>query len=187
MTHSDDKQGRTARTAMAVRLGVAAVCMFGFGFALVPLYDVFCEVVGIRTTIETSTAEALVERPAESRTVTLELLANTGNSAPWEFRPVADTIEVQTGLLQDTEYFAQNLSGRALTAVATPDVRPIEAAQYFRKIECFCFTEQAFAVDESRSLPVKFYVDPDLPAHIDRITLAYTLFENPAVASTDAD
>jgi cytochrome c oxidase assembly protein subunit 11 len=172
-----------ATTGMAVRLGIAAVAMFGFGFALVPLYDVFCEVVGIRAPIEAMAATDIVEQPEASRAITLELLANTGNSAPWEFRPIADSIEVQTGLLQDTEYFAQNLSGRALSAVATPDIRPIEAAKYFRKIECFCFTEQAFAAGEGRSLAVKFYVDPDLPAHIDRITLAYTLYENPAVAS----
>lgn len=168
--------------SLALRLGLAAVAMFGFGYALVPLYDVFCEVVGIRPSIEAADATTVVERPEESRTITLELLANTGNGAPWEFRPVADTLEVRTGMMQETEYLAHNLSPRALDAVATPDVRPVEAGRYFRKIECFCFTDQHFEAGELRNLGVRFYVDPELPAHIDRITLAYTIFEKPSVA-----
>ena len=169
---------------LALRLGLAAVCMFGFGFALVPLYDIFCEVTGIRAPIEASDAAAITEQPESSRSITLELLASTGNSAPWEFGPVNDRIEVQTGLIQNTEYVARNLAPRDIAGVATPDVRPAEAARYFKKIECFCFTEQNFAAGEERMLPVRFYIEPDLPAHIDTITLAYTLFEQqPQVAS----
>jgi cytochrome c oxidase assembly protein subunit 11 len=167
---------------MALKLGGAALLMFGFGFALVPLYDVFCEVVGIRAPIEATAASDVVESPAASRTITLEFLASTGNGAPWAFAPVADSIQITTGMLHDAEYRAHNLSGRDLTAVITPDVRPIEAAQYLRKVECFCFTEQSFSADEARDLQVRFIIDSELPAHIDRVTLAYTLFEKPAVA-----
>jgi len=167
---------------MALKLGGAAVLMFGFGFALVPLYDVFCEVVGIRAPIEATAVSEVIEDETASRTITLEFLASTGNGAPWEFAPVADSVEVATGKLHDAEYRAHNLSGRDLTAVITPDVRPIEAAQYLRKVECFCFTEQAFGVDEARDLEVRFIIDSGLPAHIDRVTLAYTLFEKPVVA-----
>lgn len=169
---------------LALRLGIAAVCMFGFGFALVPLYDVFCQVTGIRAPIEASAADTIVERP-QSRHVTLELLGSTGNSAPWEFGPVEDSVDVQTGTIQNVDYFARNLAPNAISGVATPDVRPAEAARYFKKIECFCFSQQDFALGEERLLPVRFYIDPDLPAHIDTITLAYTLFEKPkAVASS---
>lgn len=168
---------------LALRLAFAAVCMFGFGFAMVPLYDVFCEVVGIRAPIEAVRSGDIHEEPGRSRTITLELLANTGNSAPWEFKPVQDRIQVQTGLIQDTVYTARSLSATDLRGVATPDVRPVEAARYFRKIECFCFTEQDFRAGEERTLDVIFYVDPDLPAHIDTITLSYTLFEKQRVAS----
>lgn len=170
---------------MAARLALAAVLMFGFGFALVPLYDIFCEVTGIRPAIVASSADDITEQPAASRVVTLELLATTGNSAPWEFAPVADRIEVQTGLLQETTYFAKNLSGRAITGTATPDVAPREAGRYLKKIECFCFTAQHFAVDEGRDMPVRFYIEPDLPAHIDTITLAYTLHEMPSAADNE--
>ena len=168
---------------MAVRLGLAAVAMFGFGFALVPLYEVFCEVTGIRIPIEARAPADASGEPAVSRPVTLELLANTGNSAPWEFGPVADSIEVETGRILDTVYMARNLAPRAIVGTATPDVRPIEAGRYFKKIECFCFTEQSFAEGEERELPVRFYIEPDLPAHIDTITLAYTLFEKPSAVA----
>lgn len=178
------KTPKNSITNMAARLALAAVLMFGFGFALVPLYDIFCEVTGIRTAITASSVADITERPEASRTVRLQLLASTGNSAPWEFAPVADSIEVQTGLLQETAYFAKNLSGRSITGTATPDVTPREAGRYLKKIECFCFTEQHFAEGEARNMPVRFYIEPDLPAHIDTITLAYTLHEKPA--ATDA-
>ena len=178
----NDRNQHSTR-GLAIRLGMAAVCMFGFGFALVPLYDIFCEVTGIRSPIGTGSAETIVETPEASRTITLELLANTGNGAPWEFGPVADRLQVQTGLIQDTEYYARNLAPRAISGVATPDVRPAEAARYFKKIECFCFNEQNFAEGEERMLQVRFFIDPELPDHIDTVTLAYTMFEKqPAIA-----
>ncbi|NND53693.1 MAG: cytochrome c oxidase assembly protein [Gammaproteobacteria bacterium] len=167
---------------LALRLGGAAVLMFGFGFALVPLYDIFCEVTGIRFELRASDEARITEQPALSRAVTLELLASTGNGAPWEFRPVADSIEVQTGLMQETAYFAKNLSGRDIVGTATPDVAPREAGRYLKKVECFCFTEQPFAEGEARNMPVRFYIEPDLPAHIDTITLAYTFHEKPSAA-----
>lgn len=174
MRKQDDNSDTTA--GLVIRLSIAACAMFAFGFALVPLYDIFCEVTGIRIPITASEAASITEEPGKSRTITLELLANTNNNAPWEFHPVNDTIEVQTGIMQDTEFYAKNLSGRAINGVATPDIRPAEAGRYFRKVECFCFDEQQFAVDEGRNLSVRFYVEPDLPEHIDTITLSYTLF-----------
>lgn len=177
----------TSTRSLAIRLGIAAVCMFGFGFALVPLYDVFCEVIGIRIPLEASAAAEIVERPEASRTIKLELLASTGNSAPWEFGPVQDSLEVQTGIIQNTEYFAKNLAPRAINGVATPDVRPAEAGRYFKKIECFCFSEQQFAEGEERNLAVRFYIDPELPAHIDTITLAYTLFEKETEVASNSN
>ena len=162
--------------SLGLRLGMAATAMFAFGFALVPLYDIFCEVTGIRIPIEATDLADISEQPEKGRRITLQLLASTNNGAPWEFYPVNDSIEVQTGLLQDTEFFARNLSNTAMDGIATPDIRPAEAAKYFRKIECFCFSEQHFEAGEARNLAVRFYVEPDLPAHIDTITLGYTLF-----------
>ena len=175
--------GQTENRSLVVRLGIAAGAMFAFGFALVPLYDIFCEVTGIRIPLNATAAQDIVEESANSRIIRLQLVANTNNGAPWEFRPVNDSIDVATGLMQTTEFFARNLSPNALNGVATPDIRPAEAARYFRKVECFCFDEQEFAAGEARNLGVRFYVDPDLPAHIDTITLSYTFFAKQKLAS----
>ena len=179
------KSQKAATYSMATRLALAAVAMFAFGFALVPLYDIFCEVTGIRSPIEANDASTITEHPELSRTIKLEMLASTNQGAPWEFHPINDMLEVQTGLMQDVEYFAHNLSGTQITGIATPDIRPAEAAKYFRKVECFCFNEQEFTVDEERNLSVRFYIEPDLPAHIDTITLAYTLFTKPGTLANN--
>lgn len=174
--------------SLVTRLSIASASMFAFGFALVPLYDIFCEVTGIRTPIEAADANSIVEQPALSRTIRLEMLANTNGGAPWDFTPLQDSAKVDTGRMQDVSYVAHNISGRAITGVATPDVRPAEAGKYFRKVECFCFDEQEFAADEERKLLVRFYIEPDLPAHIDTITLAYTMFAKPErLASEDLE
>jgi cytochrome c oxidase assembly protein subunit 11 len=172
------KKNRTL--SLPARLGLAALAMFGFGFALVPLYDIFCEVTGIRSPIVVSDAASITEQPEQSRTIRLEMLASTNGSAPWEFHPENDSLQVKTGLMQEIDYIALNLTDARLTAVATPDIQPAEAAKYFKKIECFCFNEQEFAANEEKSMGVRFYIEPDLPAYIDTITLAYTLYEKPA-------
>jgi cytochrome c oxidase assembly protein subunit 11 len=170
---------------LGTRLTIAAASMFAFGFALVPLYDIFCEVTGIRFPITASEIADITEQPEASREVTLQLIASTNNNAPWEFRPVSDSITVQTGLLQDTEFYARNLTNMPLDAVATPDVQPAEAGKYLQKVECFCFSEQHFEAGEERNMPVRFFIKPDLPAHIDTITLSYTLFAKQKVASNN--
>jgi cytochrome c oxidase assembly protein subunit 11 len=168
---------------LGTRLAIAAAAMFAFGFALVPLYDIFCEITGIRIPIEAADIADITEQPEASRSVTLLLIANTNNNAPWEFHPVNDSVVVQTGLLQDTEFYARNLSNMALDGIATPDVRPAEAGKYLQKVECFCFSEQHFEAGEERWLPVRFFIKPELPAHIDTITLSYTLFAKQKVTS----
>jgi cytochrome c oxidase assembly protein subunit 11 len=172
-------QAEISNKSLSIRLGIAALAMFAFGFALVPLYDIFCEVTGIRSPIEANDASMITEQPELSRIVTLEMLASTNQGAPWEFSPVFDSLDVHTGLMQDIEYTALNLSNAQIIGVATPDIRPADAAKYFRKVECFCFNEQEFAANEERNMAVRFYIEPDLPAHINTITLAYTLFVKP--------
>jgi cytochrome c oxidase assembly protein subunit 11 len=170
---------KSRTVSLPARLGLAAVCMFAFGFALVPLYDIFCEVTGIRSPIVANDAATITEKPEQSRIIRLEMLATTNGGAPWEFHAENDSLQVKTGLMQEIDYIAVNLTGDQLTAVATPDIRPAEAAKYFKKIECFCFNEQEFAANEEKAMGVRFYIEPDLPAYIDTITLAYTLYEKP--------
>jgi len=180
-------EGNTQSRHMGLvsRLALTSVAMFMFGFALVPLYDIFCEITGIRIPIEASAAESITEATdaASSRDIKLLLLANTQAGTPLEFKPLHDIIDVSTGRIQETRFIARNLSKSSVTGIATPDIRPAEAGRYLRKIECFCFNDQLFAAGEERELNVRFYVDPELPAHIDNITLSYTLFEKQQVAS----
>jgi len=170
------------------KLILLACCMFGFGYLLVPLYDVFCEITGIGG----RTADTAVSAPADmtadtSRTIQVEFIASLNEYAPWEFRPVTTTMAVHPGRLYSAAYFARNLTERKLVGQAVPSVAPGQAAQYFQKTECFCFTSQEFAAGEGREMPLQFIVDPELPAYIDRLTLSYTFFVTPQQVSARSE
>ena len=162
-------------TDLSLKLVLLAVAMFGFGFALVPIYDVFCEVTGWGGRTAES-AQRVVEQPIAGRHVRLEFVASVDRAAPFEFRPTQSSMAIEPGRLYDTTYFARNLVSEAVVGRAVPSVAPGQAAEYLKKVECFCFTEQAFASGEARELGVTFMVDPALPAHIDTLTLSYALF-----------
>jgi len=175
---------RRANLGLAGRLFAMAAASFAFGYALVPLYDVFCEVTGIGSR-DRLTQAAVVDAagPDLSRTVTVEFVSSTPGSGEWEFRPTVATLEVHPGRLYETTYHARNRSGRALTGQAVPSVSPARAARYFQKTECFCFTPQQFAADEAKDMPVRFIVDRDLPAGVDRLTLSYAFFDMDRLAA----
>src|SRR5262245_59602092 len=137
-----------------------ALGSFAFGFALVPLYDVFCEVTGAGNRATLAKQASVTEAPDESRTITVEFIANLPNNGSFEFRPEVTQMHVHPGKLYATEFFARNLTGRDTIAQAVPDVSPGRPTQYFRKTECFCFTPQHFAKDEGRDMPVRFIIDP---------------------------
>jgi cytochrome c oxidase assembly protein subunit 11 len=160
---------------LSLKLALLTVAMFGFGFALVPIYDVFCAVTGFggRTS---ATAQTVVEHPDENRSVRLEFIASVNRSAPFEFHPTVASMQVTPGKIYETAYFARNQTDAAIVARAVPSVTPGLAADHVKKIECFCFTEQAFAAGEGRDMGVRFMVDSALPGHIDTLTLAYALF-----------
>lgn len=168
---------------LILRLGVLAACMFAFGFALVPLYEIMCRITGIGGRTNAVAATISAEQQVSDRIVTVEFVAVLNEQAPWEFRPVVSTIQVHPGKLYDTAYFARNLTDGVLVGSAVPSVAPGQAAKHFIKTECFCFTTQNFAAGEGRDMGVQFMVDPALPEFIDRITLSYTFFVNrPATA-----
>ncbi len=171
-----NEPGSRRNRSLAVRLVLMAAGSFAFGFALVPLYDVFCEVTGIGTREQLSRAgTAEGQSPVADRTVVVEFTASVP-SGDWEFEPVAATMEVQPGRLYEAHYRARNLSGQATTGQAVPSISPIRAAQYFVKTECFCFTPQQFAKGEEREMAVRFVVDRGLPPGIDRLTLSYAFY-----------
>jgi cytochrome c oxidase assembly protein subunit 11 len=160
---------------LVLRLSLIAVGMFGFGFALVPLYGVFCELTGLQgrgVTVE-SKAPDLADSDREVR---VRFLATTHSGLPWVFQPGEKTRTVRLGELAETHYLATNPRDEAIAGRATFNVVPPEASLYFVKTECFCFTRQLLQARESREMPVYFYIQPDLPERIREITLAYTFF-----------
>jgi cytochrome c oxidase assembly protein subunit 11 len=161
---------------LGLKLAGLVAAMFVFGFALVPLYDVFCEVTGFGGRTASAAAEQVSAAPDESRTLRVEFVANVPSGAPWEFRPAVSHLEVHPGEIYETHYEARNLLGKPLVAQAVPSVAPGPAADHFKKLECFCFTTQAFEPRETRDLKVRFMLDKELPEHVDTVSLSYTLF-----------
>ena len=170
--------------ALTFRLLVLVVAMFGFGFMLVPLYDVFCDLTGFggRTNIVAATAE---ERPDLTREIRIEFNTQLNEYAPWTFAADADSMVVNPGKMYFATFTAKNLTGEQKIGQAVPSVAPVGAAEHFIKIECFCFTSQEFAADEERAMPLQFIVDPDLPPYVDTITLQYTFYDTARVATND--
>jgi cytochrome c oxidase assembly protein subunit 11 len=160
------------------KLAVLAVAMFGFGFAMVPLYKKICEVTGINFLTKTDQGAAEFARNTQvdrSRIVTVEFDAN--HHGPWRFRPEKRSIDVHPGELVTIEYELVNTQSRDMAGQAIPSYAPAVSAQYFRKLECFCFKQQALEANQTRRFPVVFVVDPQLPPNVGTITLSYTFFE----------
>jgi cytochrome c oxidase assembly protein subunit 11 len=169
---------RRANLTMTWKLLAFAAGSFAFGFALVPLYNVLCSVTGYGDQAKLRERyTAAIEQPQLDRTVTVEFLADVASAGTFEFRPVVRTVEVHPGQLFTAEFYAHNLTGRDTVAQAVPNIAPSEVAAYFHKTECFCFSPQHFALNEGREMPVRFFIDPALPRHIDMITLAYTFYD----------
>lgn len=167
-----------ANRRLVGRLLLVTVAMFGFGFALVPLYEALCEITGLNG--KTSSQAAVMEPDLvvdESRTVTVEFVASLNAGAPWEFAPQVTRMTVHPGQFYQTQFHAQNLTGQMLVGQAIPSVTPGLAARHFQKIECFCFTRQTFQPGEGRDMPVIFRLDPNLAPDVRTVTLSYTFFK----------
>ena len=160
---------------LTLKVACLAAAMFGFGFALVPLYDVICAVTGFGGKTATA-AVTVIETPDTSRTVRVEFVANVPRGVPFTLDPEVSHMEVHPGQMYETHFRARNLTGSALTAQAVPNVAPGAAARYFNKAECFCFTSQEFQPHEEQTLKLSFMVATGLPAHVDTLSLSYTYF-----------
>lgn len=181
----DRDKGQVSTRSLTGRLLLMAAGMFGFGFALVPLYDAFCEVTGFGGRTNDAPAE-VVAKADESRSIKLEFVTTVNEYAPWQFSSKQAGMTVHPGGLYEAMFTATNLTDSHKIAQATPSVAPQEAARYFKKLDCFCFTQQEFEANETRELPVRFIVDPELPDHVDTITLSYTFFDTARVSGKSA-
>jgi cytochrome c oxidase assembly protein subunit 11 len=169
---------RAANRRLVKRLLLVTVAMFGFGFAMVPIYDVLCQITGLNGKTGGRVAVAAAPTVAdETRTITVEFVSSLNVGAPWEFAPRTARMQVHPGQYYQTQYFARNLTGHELVGQAVPSVAPGLAALHFQKVECFCFTRQVFQPGEGREMPVIFRIDPALSPDVHTVTLSYTFFK----------
>lgn len=168
-------QADNARTVGKIVLIV--FCMFGFGYALVPLYDVFCDITGING--KTNEEAAIYEAVAidETRTITVDFITRTNSGMPWEFTAQTREIEVHPGEMGEVAFYVRNPTKRDIIAQAVPSVSPGTASLYLNKTECFCFQHQPLKAGEEAVMPMVFYIDPQLPEDITYFTLQYTLYD----------
>ncbi len=174
-------RGRKARVTehnrrLTRKLAVAALLMFGFGFALVPLYDVFCKITGLGGKTGPAVAEMPAAKVDTSRWVTVEFTGSVSKGMPWEFRPLQKKLRVHPGQTMVAHYYVRNITAEPVVGRAIPSVTPGLAAAHFKKIECFCFSQQTLQPGEAREMPVRFVVDAALDKNVHTITLSYTFF-----------
>ena len=167
---------------MLGKLSVIAVAMFGFGYALIPLYKAACAALGINVlSVQERITQGVGERGPvntqvdRSRLITVEFDANA--RGPWDFKPAKRSVQVHPGELTTVMYEFRNIQNRTMAAQAIPSYAPKQATAHFNKLECFCFNEYTLKPGESREWPVAFVIDPKLPKDVTTITLSYTFFE----------
>lgn len=193
MSKHQDKQNRKV-------LGIAgfvAVAMFGFGFALIPLYNVFCDAFGINgsfSAIEDGTynpsaeaQKAMANGIDRSRTVTMQFLVSDSVGLDLEFRALTKKLEFNPGEVEEVSYYVKNRSDKTITIQAIPDITPNLAKKYLAKIECFCFRQQVLKPGEEREMPLRFVVNSAIPNNIQMLTMTYRFIDSHYKAETDFD
>ena len=168
----------TSRTA--VKLAIMAIAMFGFGYALVPLYNVYCKITGLNGKTGVITQDEANKLVTDTnRLITVEFDTNVNGELPWTFQSQAHQLKVHPGKITDAVFVVENNSDQPIIGQAIPSVAPAQAALYFNKTECFCFTRQTLAPHERREMLVRFVVNSKLPQKISTLTLSYTFFMVP--------
>lgn len=169
------------------KLGLLVVGMFGFGFAMVPLYDLLCEITGLggRTGGQYVYDPAMIEKDT-SRLVQVNFITNTNGGMPWAFWSEKGGVRVHPGEVKEVMFYVRNTTDRRMIGQAIPSVVPIRAAEHFHKTECFCFNHQVLEPGEVMEMPMRFIVGPELPPNIPTISLSYALFDVTEFAAKDA-
>ena len=163
---------KTIRTLCFAVLG-----MFTFSFALVPLYNVFCEVTGLNGKIELRATNDTNIEIENGRDVSIQFVSHNNEEMPWTFEPSEDSIKIKTGKYHTATFYVKNPTDRTMIAQAIPSVAPSNAASHLKKLECFCFEEQELAPGEDALLPVRLIFDDKLPSAINSVVLSYTIFD----------
>lgn len=177
---SDGPSNEKKKRRTLLLLAGLAVGMFGFGFAMVPLYGLLCQVTGVqsverRAALGEQKASGFAGEVDESRWVTVKLDATVHPDLPWKIEPLVRKLRVHPGEMHLVQFVAENRSGSQLTGQAIPSIAPWQATGFFSKMECFCFSQQTLAGNEIKEMPLQFSVSPDLPADIGSLTLSYSV------------
>ena len=155
----------------------AVLGMFTFSFALVPLYNVFCEVTGLNGKIELKATKETDIEIENGRDLSVQFVSHNNEQMPWAFKPSEDSIKIKTGKYHTTTFYVKNTTNKLMTAQAIPSVAPSNAAAHLKKLECFCFEQQELAPGEEAFLPVRLIFDDALPRSIKSVVLSYTIFD----------
>ena len=172
---NEDLQRKNSR--LVKKLVLIVLLMFGFGYALVPLYDVLCEVSGQNIKLKGSAENESEFVVDETRNVRVEFITSVNESTPMTFRVESNSLNVHPGQYYTVNFYAKNNTGVKLKAQAIPSISPGLAEEFFKKTQCFCFTTQTFEANEEKTMPVRFVVNPKLPERYKTITLSYTFFD----------
>jgi cytochrome c oxidase assembly protein subunit 11 len=170
-------EARSDNKKVISKLVMMVFGMFAFGFALVPLYDVFCDITGLNGKTSSTAATYTADGVDTQRTVKVQFISRMAQGIPWKFEPMMNEITVHPGEMKLVKFYAKNESTRDIIGQAVPSVSPGLAAAYFHKIECFCFTQQPLKANEEVEMALQFYVDPEIPEDISTLTLSYTLYD----------
>ena len=168
---------------LVVKLVIISVLMFGFGYALVPLYEAFCRITGFGGKTDIIEEAMALEAPVSDREVAGTFTSHSQSSLPWEFKPMTRALDLKVGEVQDVYFYVKNYSDRPITGMSTFNVTPPRAGFHFKKTECFCFTEQELKPGEEQEFLVRFMLDHDLPDDVHELTLSYTFFDNEKYAA----
>lgn len=164
-----------ANRKVIIPLVTYALLMFGLGFAMVPLYDKFCQITGIK---DTGARKTIVDLGVDkNRTIKVEFDATINQQLAFDFKPMTSSVEVNPGEVRSVNYFVKNNSGKDIVAQAIPSVTPVLATTHLNKIECFCFTQQVLKAGEEKIMPLQFVLDSGLPEDITTVTLSYTFMD----------
>ena len=168
------------------QLLLLVVGMFGFGFAMVPLYEVFCEITGINGKTSDTAAIYSDQVVDMDRQITIQFVSVVKRGMPWQFEPQVTEMKVNPGQIYHTAWIAKNTSDKDLTGQAIPSIAPGQAALYLNKTECFCFNEQKLKANEEVEMPLVFFIDEDVPEDVTTLTLSYSLFNITDKTKTDS-
>ena len=173
---------RSERNNIVVKLLVVTVIMFGFGYALVPLYEAFCRVTGFGGKTDIIDEVAANNAVPIDRDVAVTFTSHSHSLLPWEFEPITKGSDIKVGEIQEAYFYVKNYSNRPITGMSTFNVTPPRAGFHFKKTECFCFTQQVLQPGEEREMVVRYMLDSALPEDVHELTLSYTFFDNEKLA-----